>query len=119
MLARGERALGRRLSIYLLGGPRLGILRDATHVSSGGEIDVTEGTADRDWGIVTGIGAAWAFYPSHHITVDVRTDIGTKTTDTSVSGSDFKNLALSFSLGYQWSYPPPVAKADAACSDLQ
>jgi hypothetical protein len=116
-LARGERMLGRRINVYLLGGPRLSILRAATYVSAGGKTDVTEETQGRDWGLVAGIGAAWAIRPSHRVTFDMRTDVGLKTIDASVNNNDFKNFAISLSLGYQWSYSPRAARPDAPCPD--
>lgn len=116
LLARGEREVGRRLSVYLLAGPRIGILRDAINVASGEEVDVAEVTSDRDWGVVAGVGAAWAIRPSHHITFDLRTDVGLTTTDASINNDEFKNLAISLSLGYQWSYPPRAARA-APCPE--
>jgi hypothetical protein len=117
LLARLEREAGGNLGGYLLLGPGMSFLREAIHVSPSGEADRTGETTDRDWRIVAGVGVRWALYPNHHFTLDVRTDIGTRTIDATVNNTEFKNLAISLSLGYQWSYPPRVTQAGAVCPD--
>jgi hypothetical protein len=115
LLARLEREAIKNLRGYLLLGTGVSFLRDATYVYSTGQTDASEETTDRDWRIVAGVGTRWLFRRNHHFTFDVRTDIGTKTIDATINNSQLKNLAISLSLGYQWSYPP--RRSAASCPD--